>query len=78
MSDTPPSSQARKSSVLAQLNAAKPVVLPSMLLCDFGNLAREIERLEEAGVQAVHMDVMDGVFVPKMTYGCRSSKRFDG
>jgi ribulose-phosphate 3-epimerase len=51
------------------LRRAKPVVLPSMLLCDFGNLAREVELLEEAGVEALHLDVMDGVFVPNMTYG---------
>jgi len=45
------------------------VVLPSFLLCDFGNLRREIERLEEAGVKALHLDVMDGHFVPNMSYG---------
>ncbi len=40
-----------------------------MLLCDFGNLEREITRLHEAGFQALHLDVMDGVFVPNFTYG---------
>lgn len=45
------------------------VVLPSFLLCDFGNLQREIERLEEAGVKALHLDVMDGHFVPNLSYG---------
>jgi ribulose-phosphate 3-epimerase len=55
--------------LLGRLRQARPIVLPSMLLCDFGNLQREIERLEEAGVEALHMDVMDGMFVPNMTYG---------
>jgi len=54
---------------LSSLRHSKPVVLPSMLLCDFGNLAREIDLLEEAGVEALHLDVMDGVFVPNITYG---------
>lgn len=52
-----------------RLRSERPVVLPSLLLCDFGNLEREIARLEEAGVQALHLDVMDGHFVPNLTYG---------
>lgn len=54
---------------LETLRAEAPVILPSLLLCDFGNLEREVARLKEAGVKALHLDVMDGVFVPNFTYG---------
>lgn len=54
---------------VARLRNAAPVILPSLLLCDFGNLEREVRRLEEAGVQGLHLDVMDGRFVPNLTYG---------
>ena len=46
-----------------------PVVLPALLLCDFGHLAAEVARLEAAGAAAIHLDIMDGVFVPQLTYG---------
>jgi ribulose-phosphate 3-epimerase len=55
--------------VSATLEAHGPVVLPALLLCDFGHLAREVERLEQAGAVALHLDVMDGRFVPQLTYG---------
>jgi len=45
------------------------MVLPSLLMCDFGNLEREVQKLEDAGVRALHLDVMDGAFVPNLTYG---------
>jgi ribulose-phosphate 3-epimerase len=54
---------------LESLHRAAPGILPSLLLCDFGNLQSEVARLEEAGVAALHLDVMDGVFVPNLTYG---------
>lgn len=57
------------SQIKATLRSATPIILPSMLMCDFANLELEVQRLELAGAQAFHMDVMDGVFVPNLTYG---------
>jgi ribulose-phosphate 3-epimerase len=54
---------------LAKLRDAAPAVLPSMLLCDFANLRDEVDRLHAAGITALHLDVMDGHFVPNLTYG---------
>ena len=51
------------------IRSSAPAVLPSLLLCDFRNLEREVKRLEAAGVAALHLDVMDGVFVPNFSYG---------
>ena len=44
-------------------------IAPSILSADFANLGREIRRLEECGVDMVHVDVMDGMFVPNITIG---------
>ena len=53
----------------AELRSAVPTVLPSLLMCDFGDLATEVKRLKAANVKALHLDVMDGQFVPNLTYG---------
>lgn len=55
--------------VIARFRAASPAVNPSILFCDFGNLEREIARVTEAPVTALHLDVMDGHFVPNLTFG---------
>lgn len=48
----------------------RPVtVLPSMLSCDFARIGAELERCRLWGARRVHLDVMDGHFVPNITFG---------
>ncbi len=61
--------RSKRELVFHRLQAASPAILPSLLMCDFANLELEVRRLEDVGVKALHLDVMDGLFVPNFTYG---------
>lgn len=47
----------------------KPLIAPSILAADFANLQREVEMLNTSQADYIHVDIMDGVFVPNISFG---------
>lgn len=53
------------------------IIAPSMLAADFANLERDTKLVDQSSAQWVHIDVMDGVFVPNISYGMPVIKAID-
>jgi ribulose-phosphate 3-epimerase len=53
----------------ARLRVASPGIMPSLLACDFAHLEPEVHAVEVSGVPGLHLDVMDGHFVPNISIG---------
>lgn len=47
----------------------KPIIAPSILAADFANLQQEVEMLNESDADWIHIDIMDGIFVPNISFG---------
>ncbi|MDH5367141.1 MAG: ribulose-phosphate 3-epimerase [Cyclobacteriaceae bacterium] len=51
-----------------------PIISPSILAADFANLQRDVEMLNNSNADWIHIDIMDGVFVPNISFGIPVTK----
>jgi len=54
----------------------KTIIAPSFLSADARCWAEEIQLIDQAGIRCLHLDVMDGHFVPNITFGSRTHPEF--